>query len=171
MTSKHVAIVVPLVLFVALFIAQYAYARTVAQQALPIGFYLPLVYQQPMRAAAPTPISVPPPEGACGRSAPAAVEGLQAWMTNPWPTQNSFTTLCTWLIVRGQGAHLASTSATIHYKASDRALGPVSTRINGSAALAFSMGRVTIGYTVPVDVVAEFRGQRYTAQTSFTPVE
>jgi hypothetical protein len=92
-------------------------------------------------------------------------------MTNPWPTQNSFTTLCTWLIVRGQGAHLASTSATIHYKASDRALGPVSTRINGSAALAFSMGRVTIGYTVPVDVVAEFRGQRYTAQTSFTPVE
>jgi hypothetical protein len=169
-TSKHVAIVVPLVLLAALFITQHGNARTVAPQALPIGAYLPQVYQQPARAAAPSPISVPPPEGVCGQNAPPAVEGLQAWMTNPWPTQNSFTMLCVWLIVRGQGAHLASTSATVHYKASDRALGPVSTRSNGSAALPFSMGRVTIGYTVLVDVVVEFRGQRYTTRTSFTPV-
>jgi hypothetical protein len=171
MISKHVAIVVPLALLAALFITQYGNARTAAPQVLPTGAYLPLVYQRPVPAAAPSPIAVPPPDGICGQNAPAPVEGLQAWVTNPWPTQNSSTMLCVWLIVRGQGAHLASASATVHYKASDRALGPVSTRSNGSAALPFSMGRVTIGYTVLVDVVVEFRGERYTTQASFTPVE
>jgi hypothetical protein len=170
MKRYSVAIMIPLVLLAALLASQHGAASTVAQVALPGSAYLPLVYQLPPPAAAPTPISVPPPEGACAQNAPAAAEGLQAWMTNSSPTQNSSTTLCVWLIVRGQGANLANVTATIHYKSSERVLGPVSTRSNGSVAMPFTVGNVTIGYKVLVDVVVELGGERYTAQTSFTPV-
>jgi hypothetical protein len=168
---KRFSVAVPLVLLAALLAIQHGSARTLPQQALPPSAYLPLVYQPRQPAEAPTPDTVPPPEGACGQTAPPAAEGLQAWMTNPTPPQNSTITLCVWLIVGGDGAHLASTTALVRYKTSERTLGPVSTRNNGSAALPFSIGRATIGYTVLVDVVVEAEGQRYTAQTSFTPIQ
>jgi hypothetical protein len=90
-------------------------------------------------------------------------------MTVTNPARRSDTTLCVQLIVGGKIVAGATASGVAHYKTTNTALGPVATGGDGVAAITFSIGGATPGYTVAVDVTVTANGQTYHAQTSFTP--
>jgi hypothetical protein len=121
-----------------------------------------------MATIAPTPtpqtiVSVPLPTGACAINAPAAVEGAQAWVTYPAPTENTNEIVCVRLIVNGQVVSGAPATITVHYKTTDTEY-TGTTGDDGVAQIVFDISRATSGFTVVVD--ASVGGQ--TAQTSFT---
>jgi hypothetical protein len=98
MTARR-AELVRILLVVFLTYARLARAATDCRAQL--CTYLPLVERAP-EAAAPTATETPtvvPPRGSCATGAPDPAEGVQAWVTNPAPAQNSIETLCVRLIV------------------------------------------------------------------------
>jgi hypothetical protein len=127
----------------------------------------------PSLPAGPTPVAPPPsapaPSGTCSQNAPVPAEGAQAWMTVTDPARRSNTTLCVRLIVGGQPINGAHVTATAHYKSTDSPLGPATTGGDGVAAITFSVGGASPGFTVDVNVTITNGGQTYQATTSFTP--
>jgi hypothetical protein len=117
----------------------------------------------------PPPPPIPQPTGECAQNAPEPEEGAQAWVTNGYPHQLEDITLCVRLIVQGRIVFDAPASAVVHYKTTDRELGPAYTNAEGVAALPFNIGGASRGYTVWIDALVSNQGRDYTAQTAFTP--
>lgn len=124
---------------------------------------------QPSPGPSPSTPPVPTPDGACAQNAPAPAEGAQAWMTVTNPATRSDTTLCVRLLRNGQVIAGAQASGVAYYKSTNTALGPATTGPDGVAAMTFSIGGASPGFTVRVDATVVYAGQTYTASTSFTP--
>lgn len=150
--------------------------------ALTPSNWLPVIIrpQEPTATFTPTPTStpetrptrtpMPTPNAACVQSAPPPSEGPQAWMTVYHPAQGANTTLCARLIVNLQPVSGAIIIAVAHYQTGDVNLGPATTGTDGIGAITFNVGTAVSGYPVIIDVTITYNGQRYTAQTVFTPI-
>jgi hypothetical protein len=69
------------------------------------------------------------------------------------------------LIANGQPVVGAQASGVAHYKTTTTALGPATTGSDGVAAITFSVGGASSGFTVVVDVTVN----GVQTSTSFTP--
>jgi hypothetical protein len=107
------------------------------------------------------------PSGSCATGAPDPAEGVQAWVTNPAPAQNSIETLCVRLITGDEPVSGATATGVAHYKSKDTSLGLALTGSDAVAQIDFDISRATIGYTVFIDVTVGGQTVRHT--TSFTP--
>lgn len=115
------------------------------------------------------PGTTPPPaaSSACTASAPAPMEGVQAWVTNATPAPGEEVTLCVRLVLNGQGAAGASATGLIQYDTTETQLGPQSTRHDGIAAMPFVVDAQAQG-TVSIPVIVRYENTNRTSETSFT---
>ena len=134
---------------------------------------------QNQTATVSTPTSLPnvkEPTGVCATNAPPAVEGPQAWTTNPTPqAPRTANTLCMRLIINGAPVSDAQVKVVARYagkhgKTDDKSYGPAVTDSDGMAKIDFNIGDAKRGFDVAIDVIfSATDGQRYETVTNFLP--
>lgn len=125
----------------------------------------------PVTSAAPPVVPSPASVGA----APAPVQKtdmeirIKASIDNPTPSQNEEVAVSA-LVTDGSGKPIPSAHVVLsaHYKSKD-SIYEGTTGADGKTTIEFKIGRASAGFTVDIDLEAEFNGARARGSTSFTP--